>query len=137
MAGLVSRFFTISLLSWLFCTITLAAAVDRYPFPEPAQRQQFESLIDELRCLVCQNQNLADSNADLAKDLRQQVYTMVLDHQTDDQIRAYLTQRYGDFILFKPPVNRYTLGLWLLPLLLLAAGAVILWRLTHSRKHPA
>lgn len=128
--------FKIGLILYLFWNFSLACAatVDRYPFPAEAQRQQFQGLIGELRCLVCQNQNLADSNADLAKDLRQQVYTMVLANKTDAQIKEYMTLRYGDFILFKPPFNFYTLGLWLPPLLLLMMGGVILWRITHPRK---
>ena len=133
---MVNKMFRIGLIICLFwnCSLACAAAVDRYPFPAEAQRQQFQGLISELRCLVCQNQNLADSNADLAKDLRQQVYAMVLANKTDAQIKEYMTLRYGDFILFKPPFNFYTLGLWLLPLLLLMMGGMILWRITHPRK---
>jgi len=114
-----------------------AASVDRYPLPTAAQQQQFQGLINQLRCLVCQNQDLADSNADLANDLRQQVYTLVLAHKTDAEIKQYMTARYGAFILFKPPFNRETLALWLTPLLLLIIGFIILWRLSHSRKQRA
>lgn len=110
-----------------------AETVDLYPLPTTAQQQQFHNLITQLRCLVCQNQNLADSNADLAKDLRQQVYILVSQHHSDTQIKEYLTKRYGDFILFKPPFNPQTFLLWCSPFLLLLIGALILWRLTRSR----
>lgn len=115
------------------CFSVYAEGVDRYPLPSPQQQQQFQNLINQLRCLVCQNQNLADSNADLAKDLRAQVYNMVLAKKTDAQIKDYMTTRYGDYILFKPPFNAQTALLWLGPLLLLAPGFFILWKLTRTR----
>lgn len=125
---------------WLVICVNLwltplahANAVDMYPLPTAAQQQQFQNLVSQLRCLVCQNQNLADSNADLAKDLRQQVYTLVAENKSDAQIKQYLTQRYGDFILFKPPLNPQTFILWGLPFLLLFIGVMIMWRLTRLR----
>ena len=119
----------------LFCYSSVyAETLDRYPFPTAAQQQQFQSLITQLRCLVCQNQDLADSNADLAKDLRRQVYEMVLANKTDAEIKQYLTARYGDFVLFKPPFNPQTMVLWLLPFILLAGGFLLLWRLTARKK---
>lgn len=110
-----------------------AEVIDRYPLPLPQQQQQFQTLISQLRCLVCQNQNLADSNADLAKDLRTQVYNMVLANKSDAEIKQYMTARYGDYILFKPPFNAQTSLLWLGPLLLLALAFFILWKLTQTR----
>ncbi len=110
-----------------------AEVIDRYPLPQPQQQQQFQDLISQLRCLVCQNQNLADSNADLAKDLRAQVYNMVLENKSDAEIKQYMTARYGDYILFKPPFNAQTSLLWLGPLLLLAMAFFILWKLTRTR----
>lgn len=115
-------------------TIAQADTVDRYPLPTITQQQQFQTLINQLRCLVCQNQDLADSNADLAKDLRRQVYEMVLANKSDAQIKQYMTARYGDFILFKPPFNLQTIVLWLLPFLLLVIGFIILWRLARRSK---
>ena len=123
------------LLVLLFCfSCACAQTLDRYPLPTTAQQQQFQQLISQLRCLVCQNQDLADSNADLAKDLRQQVYEMVLANKTDAEIKQFLTFRYGNFILFKPPFNLQTIALWLLPFALLTIGFCLLWRLTRTRK---
>lgn len=102
------------------------AAVDPHQFDTPQQEAVYENLIDELRCLVCQNQNLADSNAELAQDLRRQVYEMVKGGKDKEEVVNYMVGRYGDFVLYRPPVNASTLLLWLGPLLLLAAGAVVL-----------
>lgn len=114
-------------------SIAHAETEDRYPFPSAGQAKQFQGLLKELRCLVCQNQDLADSNADLAKDLRRQVYDQVLAGNSDAAIKGYLQARYGDFILFKPPLNAQTFILWLSPFILLAVGGGILWRMTHSK----
>jgi cytochrome c-type biogenesis protein CcmH len=103
-------------------------AEDLYPFASPRQQAQFDHLLRELRCLVCQNQDLSDSNAPLALDLRQQVYEMVNQGQSDGEIRDYLTDRYGDFILFKPPVKAITALLWFGPLAFLLLGFMIFWR---------
>ena len=99
-----------------------------YPLDTPKQDAQFSHLLRELRCLVCQNQDLADSNAGLAKDLRDEVYTLVKDGKSDDEIVHYLTARYGDFILFKPPVKAVTALLWFGPALFLLLGLFIFWR---------
>lgn len=99
-----------------------------YPLDTPRQDAQFSHLLRELRCLVCQNQDLADSNAGLAKDLRDEVYLLVKNGKTDDEIVHYLTARYGDFILFKPPVKAVTALLWFGPALFLILGLLIFWR---------
>lgn len=106
-----------------------------YSFNEARQEAQFNYLLHELRCLVCQNQDLADSNAPLAKDLRQQVYELVIDGKSDKDILNYLTERYGDFVLFKPPVKGVTLLLWFGPLLFLGLGIFIFW-LTCLKRNP-
>ncbi len=105
-----------------------------YPFTSNEKQQQFHGLISQLRCLVCQNQDLADSNADLAKDLRLQVYNMVKVGKSDTEIKQYMVSRYGDFVLFKPPLNGQTYILWMLPFLLLVIGFLILWRIVNRRK---
>lgn len=99
-----------------------------YPLDSAQKEAQFNHLLKELRCLVCQNQDLADSDAELAKDLRAQVYQMVKEGKSDSEISDYLTARYGDFILFKPPVKGVTLLLWFGPILFLFLGCVIFWR---------
>ncbi len=114
-------------------SIMFAAPIDRYPFSTEKQHQQFESLITELRCLVCQNENLADSNADLAKDLRQQIYQMIQEKKTDAEIKNYLVVRYGHFILFRPPLQVTTYILWFAPFILLILGFSILAGLAYRR----
>jgi cytochrome c-type biogenesis protein CcmH len=98
------------------------------------QQRRFQALTQELRCLVCQNQNIADSNAPLAADLRAQVREQILAGRSDDQIRAYAVERYGDFVLYRPPFKAATLLLWLGPLLLVAlALGVAALHLRRSR----
>ena len=104
-----------------------------YPLDSVKKEAQFNHLLKDLRCLVCQNQDLADSNAELAKDLRGQVYQLVKDGKTDTEIREYLTSRYGDFILFKPPVKPLTFLLWFGPFLFLLSGFFIFWRTCFKR----
>lgn len=116
------------LFAWLMIAMTGTLAAnntDMYPFPSKQQQAQFNHLLKELRCLVCQNQNLADSNANLALDLKQQVYQQVLEGQSDKKIIEYMTERYGDFILFKPPVKAVTLLLWAGPLVFLLIGFIL------------
>jgi len=104
------------------------AVTDAYSFETPTQEKRFNHLIDQFRCLVCQNQALSDSNAPLAKDLRQQIFNKIKIGYTDQQITDYLTERYGDFVLYKPPLTINTLVLWLAPILLLLFGATILFK---------
>ena len=108
-----------------------ASEVDK---PDAAVEQRLKELAEELRCLVCQNQTIADSNAPLALDLRNQIRTQIAQGRSDEQIRAYMVERYGDFVLYKPPFKMTTLVLWLGPLLLLAAGAAIFWKVVAKRR---
>lgn len=118
-------------LSLLLCPLVYANSA--YPLDSAKKEAQFAHLLKDLRCLVCQNQDLSDSNAELAKDLRQQVYELVKAGQTDTEINQYLTTRYGDFILFKPPVKSITLLLWFGPALFLLLGLFIFWRTCFKR----
>lgn len=112
-----------------FCLLIPTAFCNSlYPFNSPQKEAQFNYLLKELRCLVCQNQDLADSNADLAKDLRKQVYDLVQEGKTDGEVIQYLITRYGDFILFNPPVKSITFLLWFGPSLFLLIGLFIFWR---------
>jgi cytochrome c-type biogenesis protein CcmH len=98
---------------------------------DPALEKRLMQLASELRCLVCQNQSLADSHADLAVDLRNEVREQMKAGKSDDQIRAWMTARYGDFVLYRPPVKSTTMLLWLGPFLLLVvavAGLVVYLR---------
>ncbi|WP_347252145.1 cytochrome c-type biogenesis protein [Legionella sp.] len=110
-----------------------ASANTFYPLETARQDAQFSHLLKELRCLVCQNQDLADSNAGLAKDLREQVYSMVKEGKSDSEIISFLTARYGDFILFKPPVKPLTALLWFGPSLFLFLGLLIFWHTCLKR----
>src|ERR1700733_11807026 len=104
----IVRFIMLSLIIGQFMSLPLAYANSIYPLDSPKKEAQFNHLLKDLRCLVCQNQDLADSNAELAKDLRLQVYQLVKDGKTDSEIQDYLISRYGVFILFKPPVKTVT-----------------------------
>lgn len=104
-----------------FCNSVFAAS-DFYQFSSQKEADHFYELTSNLRCLVCQNQNLAESNAGLANDLRNDIYRKVNEGATDQEIINYLVARYGSFILYKPPVNKATLILWLAPSFFLLIG---------------
>ncbi len=120
-----------------------ALAVDTgQAFDDPAQQERYEQLIRDLRCLVCQNQSIADSNATLASDLRREVRDRMVAGYSDAQIREFMTERYGDFVLYRPPVKPRTWLLWAAPTLLLVGGIavvtlVILRRARAARADPA
>ena len=101
---------------------------------DPAVEQRLHKLSQELRCLVCQNETLADSRADLAEDLRREIREQIRAGKSDQEIIAFLTQRYGDFILYRPPVKPKTYLLWFGPFVLLIAGLVILFRYVKRRR---
>ncbi len=111
----------------------VAAPTTPYVFQTPEQQALFENLLPDLRCLVCQNESLADSNAALAEDLRHEVYLQVLAGKNRQEIITYLTARYGEFILFKPRVESKTYVLWYLPFVLLVCGFVLIFFI--SRRH--
>lgn len=102
--------------------------------PDPALEQRAMAISAELRCLVCQNQTIADSNAELAADLRNQVREKIRQGQSDSEIIDFMVARYGDFVLYRPPFKATTLLLWLGPLLLVAAGLLILFRRLARRR---
>ena len=102
-------------------------------FADDAMSARLKSLETQLRCLVCQNQTLAESEAPLAADLRNEVRELAVSGKSDDEIRAYLVARYGDFVLYKPPVEPITYLLWFGPFLLLAGGGVVWWRVLRRR----
>lgn len=106
----------------LLLPTTSHANIEMHDFKTPQQEQLYTQLINELRCLVCQNQNLADSNAALALDLRQKTYEMVSSGASRDEIVDFMVSRYGEFVLYRPPVQQNTLLLWLGPGLFLLVG---------------
>lgn len=118
----------------MLCLAQMAsAAISTYSFETPEQEARFQRLSEELRCLVCQNQNLEDSNADLARDLRREIHDMILAGRSDKEIIAFMTDRYGDFVLYRPPVQGNTLLLWGGPFLLLAGGLIWLGVIIRRR----
>lgn len=100
------------------------------------EMDRYHDLLEELRCLVCQNQNLAESNASLANDLKRQVEDMIRAGQTDEQIKTYLQARYGDFVLYRPPFKPSTWVLWVSPFVVLVLVLLIAW-LTLRRRWTA
>lgn len=151
--GIVPRFALATLLTTLLRTLltTLLAALllapgaaraagdapgptDTGRLTSPEQRARYQRLAEELRCLVCQNQTLADSNADLAADLRGQVETMILAGRSDDEIKHFMVERYGDFVLYRPPMQGNTWVLWLGPFALLVVGALVGWRVQRRAR---
>ncbi len=110
-----------------------SAAISSYQFDTPEEDARFNKLSEELRCLVCQNQNLADSNADLARDLRREIHDMIIAGKSDQEIIKFLTDRYGDFVLYDPPVKTITLLLWGGPFILIVIGAITLIVLVRRR----
>ncbi|WP_407136516.1 cytochrome c-type biogenesis protein [Xanthomonas protegens] len=125
------------MLLWLLgCAVpALAQAVDPLPFKDRAQEQRFQQLTAQLRCLVCQNENLADSDATLARDLRHQVFAQLQAGRSDAQIKQYMVDRYSAFVLYDPPLAPGTWLLWFGPALLLLGGAaMVLATLRHRRR---
>jgi cytochrome c-type biogenesis protein CcmH len=109
------------------------AADTPFEFKDAATERRYQKLAAELRCLVCQNQSLADSHADLAQDLRDEVYRMMNEGRTDEEIVGFLVERYGDFVLYRPPVSGTTSLLWFGPVLLLLGAGVVWWRIGRAR----
>lgn len=111
-----------------------ALAVDLDPpLKDPAQQATYERLIHEIRCVVCQNQTIADSTAPLAADLRREVHDMLAAGQTEDQVKTFLLNRYGDFVLYRPRFTLETALLWLAPGLLLVIGGLALFGILRRR----
>ncbi len=113
------------------------AAIDAYEFRDEAERQRYRTLVEELRCPKCQNQNIADSNAPIAMDLRREIFRMLEEGKSNEQIVDYLVDRYGDFVRYKPPVNAKTLLLWYGPIALLVLGFAVLAVILRRRRRGA
>ena len=111
-----------------------AFAQEPLEFDTAEQEARFQQLTLELRCLVCQNQNLADSDAELARDLREEIYEMMMAGQDNEQIKTFLVDRYGDFVLYRPALGGNTLLLWLMPGILLGIGAIVILFTVRNRK---
>jgi cytochrome c-type biogenesis protein CcmH len=112
----------------------LAGAVDSgQRFEDPAEQSRYERVIRDLRCLVCRSESIADSNAPLAADLRREVETLMRAGRSDEEIYAFMTERYGDFVLLQPPVAPRTWLLWAAPALFLAGGVAVVLVVVRRR----
>ena len=111
------------------CVFSAQAAIEVYEFDDDSQQQRFNDLSDQLRCPMCLNSNLSGSDAPIAADLRAEIYEQILDGRSNDQIIEFMTQRYGDFINYRPPLNSGTFLLWFGPLFLLLTGLLVVWRM--------
>jgi len=100
---------------------------------DPVAAKREVELAKQLRCLVCQNETIADSRADLAKDLRQKLREQMAAGKSDEEIIQFMTDRYGDFVLYRPPMKATTVLLWTGPFLLLVIGALVIWRVVRAR----
>lgn len=109
----------------LLAISTVSLAIDPLEFTSQKEEIRYQTLVRELRCLVCQNQNLADSDAPLARDLRLEIFRMVQAGRTDNEIKQFLTGRYGDFVLYDPPLKAETWALWFGPIVLLFIGFML------------
>lgn len=109
-------------------------AIDPLPFRDEAEQARFRALTKQLRCVMCQNESLADSNAMIAQDLRREVLNLMHEGMSDDEIKAFLAERYTDFVLYRPPFDRTTWLLWFGPGLLLLAGGITVGVVIARRK---
>jgi len=124
---------------WLL-TITASApamADGRHTFDTESQRQRYFLLLDELRCPKCQNQNLSDSDAEIAADLRYELRRLLLEGKTNQEIIDFMVERYGDFILYRPRLQAKTWLLWFAPALLFILGAIVLGNILYQRRQLA
>ncbi|HBB98364.1 MAG TPA: cytochrome C biogenesis protein CcmH [Blastocatellia bacterium] len=124
----------IALICISICFVVVVIAKDAQPNEDPQIEQRMKNLTEQLRCLVCQNETLADSRADLAEDLRKQIREQMKAGKSDKEIITYLTDRYGDFVLYKPPVKATTYLLWFGPFVFLIGGTIVLLRFVKRRR---
>ena len=124
----------LAILLFVFLSAPIAAKEAAPAAADPVLEKRVMALAEELRCLVCQNQTLAESNAPLAEDLRNQVREKMREGKSDAEVVGFLVERYGDFVLYRPPLKATTLLLWFGPLLLLAVGFAVLLRRVRRRR---
>ena len=116
-----------------FSLAAVAAPIETFKFDSPETEKVFRTLSEEIRCLVCQNQNIAESNADLAKDLRLEIYTMLSKGKTEDEIVEFMVDRYGDYVLYRPPFKPVTWLLWFGPAIIFVIGLIFVVRFMKSQ----
>ncbi len=118
----------------LACFGTAQASIDTYEFSTQAERDRYRTLVEELRCPKCQNQNIADSDAPIAMDMRNEIFKKLEEGQSNEQIVEFLVDRYGDFVRYKPPVNKKTLILWYGPAAFLTFGFAMVAMIVIRRR---
>lgn len=121
------------IISVLLLSIAVQAAEDNFAFDTPAQRAQFLALTAELRCPMCQNQNIADSDAMIAHDMRRKVYTLLKQGKSEQDVIDYMKARYGDFVHYQPPVTAATMWLWAAPLLFVLFAFIVVITRKNSK----
>lgn len=132
------KWFAVVLCAAMFLLHLNARAADApAPAADPELEAKVQRVAQELRCLVCQNQTIADSNAELAQDLRREVRRLLAAGSSEDEVRRFMVERYGDFVLYRPPFQATTFALWLGPFLLLAAALWIAQRIIRARRRAA
>ena len=129
------RYFYVILLMMAFSVS--AGSIEVYTFDNKEQEKAYQSLIEDLRCLVCQNQNISESNAELAKDMRRKTYEMVKQDKSEKEISQFMVTRYGDFVLYRPPFEPMTWLLWFGPLIIFIIGIIFVVRFMKSQKSGA
>ena len=131
MMKIIQSFFTLLLLSF---PLMANAAISAHEFDNPEQEELFRELTRELRCPKCQNNNISDSNAGLAQDLREKTYQMVKSGSDKQEVLDYMVARYGNFVRYDPPLTPAVLTLWIAPILIMLIGGFTVWRLARRRK---
>ena len=128
------RYFIHFVIGLLLIQAPFAESIEASDFETIEQQSRYTQLIENIRCPVCQGQRIGGSNSDLAKDLRQKVRELILDSKTDSEIYSFMVERYGDFVVYKPPVNIKTYFLWFAPVLVLMISLMYLFRSTRENK---
>ena len=128
------RYFIHFVIGLLLIQTPFSVSIEASDFETTEQQSRYTQLIENIRCPVCQGQSIGGSNSDLAKDLREKVRDMILDTKTDSEIYSFMVERYGDFVVYKPPVNKKTYFLWFAPVLVLMISLLYLFRSTREKK---
>ncbi len=133
---MINQYRNLLFLVALLCgtSTSVLAAIDAYEFSDQALQHRYRVLVDELRCPQCLNTNLSGSDSMIAKDLRREIYNLIQDGKTDDEIRQFMFERYGDFILYRPSVNNRTIFLWFGPGILLILGIWFIYRIISRKR---
>jgi cytochrome c-type biogenesis protein CcmH len=119
---------------WLAVVVCAFAAASQQSFDDPALEERYRALISEIRCPKCLNESIAESNAPVAGDLRREVRRLIGEGKTDDEVKTFLSSRYGEFVLYKPRLSPTTAVVWAAPLLFLLLGGFVFWRILAARR---